>query len=398
MHQNLRLFVLKAALAALLTCPFLPTAFAQDVLAPRDEQVVLSDACVLAPSSIIAGGQAISVWHRQYPAGGIYARSGQRFDSLGPATQLFAEEYTGDPKVAPIAGGFVVAWNTTGGLRFQRFTAELTPLDAAVFFDPNGGDLAIDEDGAGGFILAWVNSSSGLKARRFSAAGTPLTSILDVAPGTLFHPRVKTGSSGFAVSWSDDYIAGTAHVRTYSNAGTPLGPTFDAGTGIVELVPLNTGYLLLRNWSGFFTRVLGNDGQALAPETALGLSGFSPLLGQGEATTWLAWQDLENRILGARLDPQGQLEEEPTELAATLDATYFQLKHLNPLPGAFQLSWSHHERPILPLGPCEYNLGGKTQSFGTSRGPVDVPLTTPSGRIVLLLLLLAAGLVALRRL
>ena len=183
MHQKLRLPVLKAALLALLTCPFLQVAFAQDGLAPRDEQVVLSDACVLAPSSIIAGGQAISVWHRQYPAGGIYARSGQRFDSLGLATQLFAEEYTGDPKVAPIAGGFVVAWNTTDGLRFQRFAAELTPLDAAVFFDPNGGDLAIDEDGAGGFILAWVNSSSGLKTRRFSAAGTPLTTATNTSYG-----------------------------------------------------------------------------------------------------------------------------------------------------------------------------------------------------------------------
>lgn len=398
MHQKLRLPVLKAALLALLTCPVLPVAFAQDGLALRDEQVVLSDACVLAPSSIIAGGQAISVWHRQYPAGGIYARSGQRFDSLGPATQLFAEEYTGDPKVAPIAGGFVVAWNTTGGLRFQRFAADLTPLDAAVFIDPNAASLAIDEDGAGGFFLAWASPGSGLKTRRFSAAGTALTPILDVAPGATFHPRVKSGSSGFAVAWSDAFIAGASHVRTFSNAGAPLGPTFDAGTGVVELAPLDTGYLLLRDGPGFFTRVLGDDGQALAAETALGISGVRPLLGQGEDATWLAWQNPDTRILGARLDPQGQLEGESTELATALDATYFQLSHLSPHPGAFQLSWSHHSPGVIPLGPCEYNLGGLTQSFGTSRGPVDVPLTTPMGRIVLLLLFLAAGLVALRRL
>ena len=396
MHQNLRLLVLKTALVALLACPVLP-AFGQDGLAPRDEQVLLSDGCVLAPSSVTADGHAISVWHRDYQAGGIYARSGQRFDSLGPATQLFAEEYTGDPKVAPIAGGFVMAWNATGGMRFQRFAADLTPLDAAVLFEPNGSSLAIDEDGAGGFLLAWVSSGSGLKARRFSAAGTPLTPILDVAPGTIFHTRVKAGSGGFAVSWSDDYIAGTAHVRAFSNAGAPLGASFDAGTGVVELAPLPTGYLLLRNWSGFFTRVLGSDGQALAAEIALGLSGISPLLGQGEDATWLAWQDSETRILGARLDPQGRLEGEPTEVAATIDSTYFVLTHLTPRPGAFQLTWSHYEQGVIPLGPCEYNLGGMTQSFGASRGPVDVPLATPNGRIVLLLLFLVAGLVALRR-
>ena len=302
-----------------------------------------------------------------------------------------------NPKLAPIAGGFVMAWNATGGMRFQRFAADLTPLDAAVLFEPNGSSLAIDEDGAGGFLLAWVSSGSGLKARRFSAAGTPLTPILDVAPGTIFHTRVKAGSGGFAVSWSDDYIAGTAHVRAFSNAGAPLGASFDAGTGVVELAPLPTGYLLLRNWSGFFTRVLGSDGQALAAEIALGLSGISPLLGQGEDATWLAWQDSETRILGARLDPQGRLEGEPTEVAATIDSTYFVLTHLTPRPGAFQLTWSHYEQGVIPLGPCEYNLGGMTQSFGASRGPVDVPLATPNGRIVLLLLFLVAGLVALRR-
>lgn len=397
MHQNLRLPALKAALLALLTCPSLP-AFAQDVLVPRDEQVLLSDACVLAPSSILTDGRAVSVWHREYPAGGIYARSGEHFDSLGPATQLFADEHPGDLKLVPITGGFVIAWNATGGLRYQRFAADLTPFGTAVVFDPNGGGLAVDEDGAGGFVLAWGSSPSGLKARRFSAAGTPLTPILDVAPGATFHTRVKTGSSGFAVSWSDAFIAGNTHVRTFSPTGAPLGPTFDAGAGVVELAPLNTGYLLLREESGFFfTRVLGSDGQALAPETALGLSGYSPLLGQGEDATWLAWQDLEDRILGARLNPQGQLEDESTELAAALDSTYFQLKHLNPLPGAFQLSWSHHSPGIIPLGPCEYNLGGMTQSFGPSRGPVDVPLTTPTGRIALMLLFLAAGLSALRR-
>jgi hypothetical protein len=151
------------------------------------------------------------------------------------------------------AGKFVVAWSSAsdsfvGAIRARRFDATGVALGPEFVVSPDQGystapsdEPAVVADGAGGFVVAWVqspllNEPTELFARRYDEAGNPLGPAFQVnsfTAGRPSRPQIAHLPGGdFAVVWQSTASSGTdssersIQARLLDGSGTPLGPDF----------------------------------------------------------------------------------------------------------------------------------------------------------------------------
>jgi Ca2+-binding RTX toxin-like protein len=190
------------------------------------------------------GGYAVS-WTRHLAAGNndirlnVYNANGStRTELVGVATNGNASSHSA---VAGLAGGsFVVAWEEAlapvGGdteVRFRRFNADGTPIDAAsVLIDTAGSinrDIQIKALPDGGFVLAYQDNGWGtgsdITARIYNADGTARSGFFranNLVSGDQVEPSLTVMSNGyFAINWRPGDETSNEW-RAFDNYGNPL--------------------------------------------------------------------------------------------------------------------------------------------------------------------------------
>jgi len=206
-----------------------------------------------------AGGFVV-VWHSYRQDGGSYGIFGQRFNSAGaPAgTEFQVNTHTSSAQMYPAvgadgAGGFVVAWQSTGqdgsgiGVFGQRFSSAGTPAGTEFQINTYTTDdqraAAVAADGGGGFVVAWESKgqdglSSGIFGRRFSGGGAPAGTEFQINTYTIneqYNPAVGAdGAGGFVVAWQsagqDSSSSWGVFGQRFGSAGTPAGTEFQINT------------------------------------------------------------------------------------------------------------------------------------------------------------------------
>lgn len=200
-----------------------------------------------------ASGRFAVVWRSSGQDGfgfGIFAR---RFNSSGAVVgaEFQVNQYTmNDQKFPAIshnsAGGFVVAWQSTGedgsfdGVFARRFNSSGTALgpefQVSEFTSNNQRTPAISHDSTGGFAVAWQSqiggSFEGVFGRRFNSSGGALGGEFQVYQMNSGHgyPAISHNiSGGFAVAWQS-YIQvdqrWDVFARRFNRFGDALGDEF----------------------------------------------------------------------------------------------------------------------------------------------------------------------------
>lgn len=189
------------------------------------------------------GADVIVVWRQDNGAGGSSDIFGQKVDFSGalqwnPGGQ--ALEVLTDNEVQPAvvsngAGGMVLAYvnSTNGGVRAQGFTSNgtsawsRTPLSSVV----NNMGISIVSDGVGGAVVGW-GGSTGTFVQRVSSAGlrewgTPSTGVLLSSGGNM--ASLLAYNNGAIVTWQD-FRSGT-NFNVYAQAVDGAGATHWTSSG-----------------------------------------------------------------------------------------------------------------------------------------------------------------------
>ena len=261
---------------------------------------------------VLAGGQAVAIWHTATADGNFYEIYARRLDAagqpLGPEflvnTTRALDQFL--PDVAALAdGGFVVIWHSVeyadevawNGNPFlftlfsQRFAADGTPVGSEqtiikdMYYDPYGVDVVALA--GGGYVAIWERHGNAAwdtapegYFRVFDADGHPVGP--PVRPDPFFAgPElgaqvIALAGGGFAIMkfHLDDLQNGNLdfEVRVYSAAGVQQGTAFEVSNvaqeeSDMELVALAGGGFLAawmahppNEFSHVFVRVFGADG------------------------------------------------------------------------------------------------------------------------------------------
>lgn len=137
------------------------------------------------------------------------------------------------PSVAAMPGGFVVAFETSTGVFYQRFDMNGAALDAnAQAVDGTSNrrfrpSVAARPDGR--FVIAWTESGAlsdpmgtGIRACVFAPNGEPSTesfAVNELVMGDQDDPTVAASDERFVIAWQSDE---SIRARVFSDEGTPL--------------------------------------------------------------------------------------------------------------------------------------------------------------------------------
>jgi hypothetical protein len=192
---------------------------------------------------------------------------GQRYSSAGTPLggQFQVNTYTPDAQIHPGvspdgAGGFVVVWTTYGssgtdtappGIRGQRYSSAGTRLggEFQVNTYTSGGQKrpGVSPDGAGGFVVVWINVSGALedlsvKGQRYRSTGKRFGSEFQAntyPADYLAHPGVSPdGAGGFVVVWvgaGSETDVGTLSVQGQRFAPVPATLPATSALGTVAM-------------------------------------------------------------------------------------------------------------------------------------------------------------------
>ncbi|HKC24315.1 MAG TPA: hypothetical protein VKF32_06215, partial [Thermoanaerobaculia bacterium] len=195
-------------------------------------------------------GNLVVVWQSDAQDGSGEGIFGQLYAASGAplGAEFRVNAVTTFPQTSPAvamspAGGFVVVWTgvddpTSVGVQGRRFDGAGAPLSGD--FVVNTSTTApqsypsVSADAAGGFVVAWESTGQdgdpafGVTARRYAASGVPLTADFRVNSTTTanqIHPAVAVAPSGdFVVAWVGPSATGyDVFVQRFAANGNPLG-------------------------------------------------------------------------------------------------------------------------------------------------------------------------------
>jgi hypothetical protein len=206
-----------------------------------------------------SSGNFVVVWQTVGPDGDAFGVAGQRYASSGAPLGASFQVNTSTPgnqykaQVASIStGGFVVAWEDTGGA--DGYALGIFGRRYDVGGAPLGGEFRINtytsgqqenpdvaSDAAGGFVVVWSDHGldgdvDGVFAQRYASSGAPLGSAFRVntfTTGLQGHPRVAFAPAGnFVVVWqsTQDGNGYGVYGQRYASSGQPIGGEFRVNT------------------------------------------------------------------------------------------------------------------------------------------------------------------------
>ncbi len=259
----------------------------------------------------------VLLYSQRYAANGVAAG--------GPVQIASGLDLTYPPDVAPLAGGgYVVAWEATGEVKAQRFSAVSVPVGGVIDVNEttagtqNQPSVALLSDGK--FVVVWEgpdSSETGIFARVFNSDGTAKTGELAVNGTTQdgqFAPSVAgLDGDNFVVTWSTAPATGDFGVRlqTFTNAGAKVGgetPVDQAATGDQSTASVAAaaggGYVITYfsnapDFEGILARRFAADGSAIGTEFKVAFENMDDvvsywppaaagLAGGGYAVVWAA--------------------------------------------------------------------------------------------------------------
>lgn len=138
------------------------------------------------------------------------------------------------------SGGFIVFWRQAKSdpdqptLVGRRFNADGTAVWVTRPFwnpvtggGPVGGLDDVAMNGAGDFVIAWLDPVDGLLLRAFDNCGDPLDAAIEVGIGSVPDGQEVVGLKATAVGISDDRELVVAYVQELSSLEDPSAETFD---------------------------------------------------------------------------------------------------------------------------------------------------------------------------
>jgi autotransporter passenger strand-loop-strand repeat protein len=164
------------------------------------------------------------------------------------------------PTVVPMSdGGYVIAWNSYGGLAFpfhsveaQVFAADGGKIGSKLVIDQmwmGGLTFSIASLSAGGFVVTWSNSifdgsQQAIDGQVYDATGGKvgskfIVSQLDHASGYYSQAISSLGDGGFVVTWLE-YGGTNIMAQRLAADGSKVGSPFIAVAGVVKLYDLAT--------------------------------------------------------------------------------------------------------------------------------------------------------------
>jgi hypothetical protein len=208
---------------------------------PKRSNFKVSDYSTYSSSPVVAmnsSGSFVIVWTDIYSISNadIYA---QRYDSAGTASgsnfKINDDAGTANPCYPAVAmddtGKFVITWQdyrnfyTCPDIYAQRYDAFGSPLGLNLKVNEdrhqNQYAPAIAVDGAGNFLITWIEVSNyyyWIYARRYSSSGTPLDSNFAVGYG-IGHATAMDASGNFVIA---THWGSSIHAQRYDSTGTPL--------------------------------------------------------------------------------------------------------------------------------------------------------------------------------
>lgn len=195
-----------------------------------------------APDAAYAGNGALMVVYEDSTsttgiAGTVFAASSTSAGMSGFAIGTGTTGAT-HPSVAGLATGFVVAFSAGTDIRYQRFAADGSAMDAAPLSALDATDAADTQDQPsvaanpdGSFLIAWTEHGiangdgmgTSIRARAFTTAGMPAGNALVLpttgAAGDQNLPTVAAADGRYLVAWAS---MGSVHARMLSGTGTAL--------------------------------------------------------------------------------------------------------------------------------------------------------------------------------
>ena len=213
-------------------------------------------------------GEFVVAWESAYSGGDDndgYSIQARRLASDGTplAASFQVNDYitgeAGNPEVDALPdGGFVVAWNNSGGspevgseegVQVRRFDSSDQPLGPQIqvdTFDGSSRNLpAIATSGDGAFMTTWEESANEkIKARVFDSVGNAVGDefeVGDVSSADVAGPEVVSDPRGrFLVVWDQVGSRAPVHIeesiqaRWFDSGGTALTPQFQINTVTTE--------------------------------------------------------------------------------------------------------------------------------------------------------------------
>ncbi|HZN95433.1 MAG TPA: S-layer homology domain-containing protein, partial [Myxococcales bacterium] len=231
-------------------------------------------------------GGFIAAWSRTTSAGAVI--DAQRFDPAGrrQGGEFQISTYAPDILTAPVvafdgAGNFVAVWvaqlqdSLSTGIYSQRFDASGARLGTEFrvnsYTSSNQQTPSVIRDPAGGFVIAWQSTGQDgfavlALAQRFDAAGGRVGAEFRLGEGTIqSRPTLaRRADGGFVATWMGaDGSGDGVFARRFDAAGTPQGPEF-----LVNQETLNQQF-----WPGLSADATGNFTVAWTSYTQ-GAAGF----------------------------------------------------------------------------------------------------------------------------